>query len=349
VIAVGGRVVRPAEPHRRRPPRISVVVPCYNYARYLPGAVGSALAQPDVDVDVVIVDDASTDASAEVAEELERGDDRVRLVRHARNAGHVETSNEALSLATGEFVVKLDADDVLAPGSLARSTALMAAFPQVVFAYGRPVEFREEPPAVAAGAASSWTVWRGQEWIERRLRRGRNVIMQPEVTVRRSAVEATGGYRPELRWAEDYNWWMRLADLGEVGRVNGVTQGFYRVHGQSFQRSVDDVELADLRARVEATELFLAERPPGALTDRWARLGRAALLRDARRLSARARERESGGNDAAEAFEAIAQDVRYRLDRPLARGLSASGAPWGRLYRDYEARLRWRQWAKWGV
>jgi glycosyltransferase involved in cell wall biosynthesis len=127
-------------------PRVTVVIPCYNYARYLPDAVGSVTAQEGVNLDVVIVDDASTDNSVEVAESIVTRDPRVRLVRHESNRGHVETSNEALSLATGEYVVKLDADDLLTPGSLARSTALMERCPDMVLCYGFPLRFRGDPP-----------------------------------------------------------------------------------------------------------------------------------------------------------------------------------------------------------
>ncbi|MFG6502974.1 glycosyltransferase family 2 protein [Microbacterium sp. P05] len=343
---VGGRIVQPGATDARRRPRVSVVIPCYNYARYLPAAVASALDQRNVDVDVVIVDDASTDDSHEVAAALADREPRIRVVRHARNAGHVETSNEALSLATGEYVVKLDADDMLAPGALARSTALMQTFPGVVFVYGKPVAFQDDPPGFSDAAASSWTVWSGERWTARLLRRGRNVIMQPEVTVRRDAVEASGGYRTQLRWAEDYNWWMRLAALGDVGRVNGVPQGFYRVHGESFQRSADDLELSDLRARVEATELFLSE---DAVRDPWPRVARTALLKDARRMTARARERPDGGDAAAREFALIAGRLESELGERRVRGLSASSGPWGSAYRNLEARLAWRRWAKWGM
>ena len=341
-MTVGGRTVRPRAVTQRA--RVSVVVPCYNYGRYLSDAVCSALEQPDVDVDVVIVDDASTDDSADVAASLAEADPRVRVVRHARNAGHVETSNEALSLATGEFVVKLDADDMLTPGSLARSAALLLSFPEVVLCYGHPVEFHDDVPAVGDGPARDWTVWRGDRWLDRVLRDGRNVIMQPEVMLRRGAVADTGGYLPRLRWAEDYHWWMRLALVGDIGRVNGVAQGLYRVHGASFQRSSEDVELSDLRARVEATTVFLAEHGVAPRLERRATL---ALLRDARRLAARAADRPDVA--AAAAFDDVATSLRSRVSGLAVPGLSASRSGVGRAYRDLEGRLGWRRWKRWGV
>ena len=114
---------RPTAASRRAP--VSVVVPCFNYGSYLPDCVASVLDQNGVDVEVLIIDDASTDDSAEVAAALANEEPRVRLRRHERNVGLVETVREGLFAVAGEYVVKLDADDLLAPGSArARDRAL---------------------------------------------------------------------------------------------------------------------------------------------------------------------------------------------------------------------------------
>lgn len=341
------RQIRPRSLADGAKPRVTVVVPCYNYARYLRSSVGSALAQDGVDVNVVIVDDASTDDSAEVAEELAK-DPRVRLVRHTRNQGHVETSNEALGYASGKYLVKLDADDLLTKGSLARSTALMERHPDMVFCYGFPQRFRGDPPSRYTTKVRSWTVWPGSEWIERVLRGGHNVVMQPELLLRCDAVKATGGYRPQLRWAEDYNWWLRLATLGSVGRVNGATQGLYRVHDKSFQRSVDDIELTDLRARIAAVDLFLDECGPALENSGQMRgIALSALAREAR-LQAAARVAE-GSAERAETYEGIARELDSRSGAPPAVSLSANRTILGKVYRDVLGRLRWRLWRRYGI
>lgn len=74
-----------------RRPTVSVVMPCYRYGHFLPGAVRSVLDQTDVDAEVLIVDDASPDDSGEVAEALAAADPRVRVLRHAENKGHIAT------------------------------------------------------------------------------------------------------------------------------------------------------------------------------------------------------------------------------------------------------------------
>jgi glycosyltransferase involved in cell wall biosynthesis len=99
--------------HRPTPfvgaPRVSVVIPCYRYGVYLPAAVASALDQADLDVDVLIVDDASPDDSAKVAEELASADPRVDVLVHEENAGHIRTYNDGLAKATGDYLVLLSA------------------------------------------------------------------------------------------------------------------------------------------------------------------------------------------------------------------------------------------------
>jgi glycosyltransferase involved in cell wall biosynthesis len=342
------RQVRPESVADGTKPGVTVVVPCYNYSRYLRASVGSALAQDGVDVNVVIVDDASTDDSAEVAEQLAAKDPRVRLIRHTRNQGHVETSNEALGYASGKYLVKLDADDLLTKGSLARSTALMERHPDVVFCYGFPLRFRGDPPSSYTTKVRSWTVWPGSEWIERVLRSGHNVISQPEVLLRREAVQATGGYRPQLRWAEDYNLWLRLATIGSIGRVNGATQGLYRVHDKSFQRSVRDIELTDLRARIAAVDLFLEECGPTlGNTARLRGIALTALAREAR-LQAAAKLAESP-DDRAEMYEEIASELDSRSGVPSVASLSADRTIIGKVYRDILGRVRWRRWRRYGI
>jgi glycosyltransferase involved in cell wall biosynthesis len=340
-------VARPPLPAADPATRVTVVVPCYNYGRFLGDAVGSALAQPGVAVDVVIVDDASTDDSRAIAERLAEADARVRMVAHERNRGHVETYNEALALATGEFIVKLDADDLLTPGSLARSAALMTAHSDAAFCYGHPLEFRGDPPPYEPGPVREWTVWHGHAWLKRVLRRGHNVIMQPEVFLRRSAVVASGGYRPQLRWAEDYNWWLRLAWSGSVGWIGGPAQGLYRVHDASLQRSVKDIKLADLRARTAAVGLFFDEHPDAAAS--LSEIAYTSLVRNAQELAAAARDRADGGREASAAFARIAAELESVLGHSVRRAASGRTGVVGRVARNLQWRLRWQRWSRWGV
>jgi glycosyltransferase involved in cell wall biosynthesis len=232
-------------------PLVSVVVSCYNYGHFVTATVQSVLDQEGVDVDVILIDDASTDDSLEVLRGL-AADPRVSLIEHAQNQGYLAAYNGGFGKARGDYVVKLDADDLLLPGSLARATALLEAHPEISFSYGRPWHFTSGTPAFEQGEPDSWSIWSGHDWLELRCRRGCNCISNPEVVIRTSALNQVGGFRDYLPHTCDFDLWMRLCAVGDVGRVNGVYQGAYRVHAASMQRTVNAGHLVDLRGRRDA-------------------------------------------------------------------------------------------------
>jgi glycosyl transferase family 2 len=338
-----------------RRPTVTVVVPCHNYGHYLPRALASALDQPGVDVDAIVVDDASPDGSAAVVRALAGADDRIRPILHERNRGHIATYNEGLEQAAGDYVVLLSADDALAPGALARATALLEAEPTVGFAYGFPVVFEDDPPPVAT-RVRSWSVWPGAEWLERRCRKGANCIHNPEVVMRTSVQRAIGGYDPRLPHSGDLEMWLRAAAVADVGRVNGPGQAYYRVHSQSMQRTTFAGHVTDLEGRLDAFRSAL--------------VGPAARVRDGDRLYATARRalalaaldyariaHENGRADREPVAEYLAFAERvwpgaraHRRWRAVQRraGRGAAG-PGRRVVADLEGRVRYRRWRSTGV
>jgi len=289
------RAVRPVALATR--PRVSVVIPCYDYGRYLPEAVASALDQPGVDVDVLIVDDRSTDDSAAIAQRLAAADPRVDVLLHETNRGHIRTYNDGLAAVTGEYVVLLSADDVLTHDSLGRSVALMEAHPEVGLVYGAPRDFStEHAPADGRaggleggleawpGATLSWSVWPGAAWVAQMCRRGRNMIRCPEAVMRTSVLREIGGYDARFPHSGDMLMWLRAAARSDVGRVNGVIQAYYRVHGRNMHTVDFGGVLDDFVARRETYREFLDS--DGALLDdpdRLWRLARRRLAREALR------------------------------------------------------------------
>ncbi|MEZ0447897.1 glycosyltransferase [Cellulomonas sp. ICMP 17802] len=255
----------------------TVVIPCYNYARFLPDAVRSALEQPDVDVEVIIVDDASSDDSLQVASGLAALDRRVTVIANGVNRGHIATYNVGLSRAQGTFLVLLSADDALAPGALSRAAAVFERHPGTALVYGYTESFVDDLPAVDPRWSPSH--WSGEEWVRLVVRRGRNLLRSPEAIVRRSVHEQVGGYDPSLPHAADMAMWLELAARGDVGRVNGTTQAFYRVHGSNMHMLTFAGPVRDLGDRLEVFDRFFK--------------GTGSTYADAPRLLAQARERVS--------------------------------------------------------
>lgn len=303
-----------------RRPTVSVVIPCYNYGHFLPDAVASALDQTGVDVDVLVVDDASTDASAEVALELAGQDDRVDVLLHEENRGHIRTYNDGLAKVSGDYVVLLSADDLVAPDALTRAVALMEAHPNVGLVYGFARSFEQTPPPAELDVRS-WTVWSGRDWFGLSARRGRCFLSSPEAVMRREALAETDGYDVRLPHSGDWDMWMRTAVSWDVGRVNGATQAFYRVHASNMHITTYAGWLTDLEERRKALEVIFDERAPGVawVADLRPVATRALATEALRRGLASHRDGTEGPG--LEAHRAFAASVHPAIQ----------GSPWWRL------------------
>ncbi|HLH34928.1 MAG TPA: glycosyltransferase [Alloacidobacterium sp.] len=263
-------------------PTVDVVVPCYNYARFLPGCVHSVLAQPGVDARVLIIDDASPDNTEEVGQELAARYSSVEFRRHKNNKGHIATYNEGLlEWSTGDYVVLLSADDMLAPGSLERATSVMEADQRVGMVYGRTIHFQNEKTLpTSVPRRSSHDYFPGSKWLSDRCRAGHNVITSPEVVVRSSIQKIVGGYRPELPHSGDLEMWMRIAAVSDIAFVRNV-QAYYRVHSSSMQRTQFKTSFADLVHRKAAFDLFFRHHPAISDSAEWSEMASRALAREA--------------------------------------------------------------------
>jgi len=238
-------------------PTVSVVILCYNYAQFLPSAVGSALSQIGVEIEVIIVDDASTDRSIEVARALAARDPRVRVVENGRNQGMVATFNNGLAVANGDYLIRLDADDMLTPGSVGRAIALFEEFPQVGLVYGHPLHFSTPVAPQHRDRATSWDIFVGRSWLEMRCRLAQNCITSPEVVMRASVVNRVGGQR-DLTHTPDFEMWLRMARVSDIGWIGGSDQAWHRDHADSMSAQGLDV-ITDYHERARAFEILLTD------------------------------------------------------------------------------------------
>lgn len=345
------RLHRPAPLGTR--PRVSVVVPCYDYGRFLPAAVASALDQEGVDVDVLIVDDASTDDSAAVAERLAARDPRVDVLVHETNRGHITTYNDGLAKVSGDHVVLLSADDLLVPGSLARAAALLESDPRLGLVYGHAPSFTDVAPALDT-RVRSWSVWGPGEWLPPRVRRARNPVYTPSAMMRAAAWADVGGYDGRLPHAADMLLWYRTAATWGVGRVNNAAQALYRVHGENMHLTAYAGMLRDLTEQREVVRILFEEDPHGTQLPIGLRVAaHRSLARRARRL-ALAERRDGTDPEAAAAFDDFADRTEAMVPRATVR--RATGAvdtamehPAAAFPRRVEAHLRWRLWRRYGV
>ena len=345
------RIRRPAPLVTR--PRVSVVVPCYNYGAFLPAAVASVLGQEGVDVDVLVVDDASTDDSAAVAQRLAATDSRVDVLVHETNRGHIATYNDGLAKVSGDHVVLLSADDLLVPGSLARAAALLESDPRLGLVYGHAPAFTGAVPDLDTHARS-WSVWAPGEWLPPRVRRARNPVYTPSAMMRASAWADVGGYDDRVPHAADMLLWYRTAATWGVGRVNNAAQALYRVHGANMHLTEYAGMLRDLTEQREVVRILFDEAPDGAdLSPALRVAAHRSMVRRARRL-ALAERRDGGDPEGATAFDEFADRTEAMLagaDVPgLAGRMDAALEQRGAAFpRRVEAHVRWRLWRRYGV
>ncbi|MFC0601243.1 glycosyltransferase family 2 protein [Streptomyces palmae] len=190
----------------KRAPAVSVVIPCYNYGRYLPQTLDSVLGQTFADWEIVIVDDGSTDDSPDVAQAFidRHPDRRVRLLRRA-NAGVSAARNAGISAADGRYILPLDADDVIAPTMLEKTAGLLDAEPGIAIASTDLFVFTDAedvPPQVLTLPPYS------RELLLQRL------IMFYCSLYRREVWTAVGGYDEGMRAGEDWDFWIGCAERG---------------------------------------------------------------------------------------------------------------------------------------
>lgn len=346
-------------------PGVTVVIPCYNYGHYLREAVDAVLTQPGVDARVIIVDDCSPDGSAEVARALAAEDDRVTVIAHPENTGHIQTYNDGLAAVTTKYVTLVSADDLVAPGALGRAAAVMEADGRIGMVYGWPLEFSGDTPAPGRDARLplTWTRWRGQEWIRLSCFRGRSFILSPEVVMRTDAVRELGGYNPELPHSGDLEYWLRTAAHWDIGRVNGRIQAYYRQHATNMHATTFAGMPADLRHRWKAFEYLASDEfaAVSAAGPRRLRRVRKAMAAEAARLAIRDLQ-VAGDESSALALREVADELgEGRIPGRLARRFNARLAlgrrdkATGPLHTAHDRllragnRARWRIWAMTGV
>jgi hypothetical protein len=205
---------------------VSIVIPAYNQGHYLGAAIESALAQTHADVEVVVVDDGSTDDTRTVAARYT--DPRVRYV-HQQNRGLAAARNTGIREATGAYLTFLDSDDLFLPEKVAVLLAAMDARPELGFAAGQAVlidehgqrlgeTFEDGPPA----APTDWLLG--------------NPLHVGSVLLRREWQSRVGLFDETLRSYEDWDLWLRLAQAGcPMGWVARPVS-LYRFHGAQMTR-----------------------------------------------------------------------------------------------------------------
>ncbi|MFL6283999.1 MAG: glycosyltransferase family 2 protein [Pyrinomonadaceae bacterium] len=189
---------------------VSVVIPTYNLARFLPEAVASARAQSWPDLEIIVVDDGSTDDTPEVLERLAR-EGELRCIRQ-ENAGASAARNRGIHEARKGWVAFLDADDFWLAGKLSAQFEALEGKPSAAFSFtDERLRFEDGTETDRASRATDAP-------LLPQLLAG-NIFATPTALVRRDCFDAVGLFDARLRTGEDWDMWMRLAAHFESARV----------------------------------------------------------------------------------------------------------------------------------
>lgn len=259
---------------------VDVVVPCYQYGSFLSDCVASIQRQGIENLRILIVDNASSDNSVEVANRLASEDKRIEVVARKKNLGPNASYNEGIDWAAGDYMVIVDADDLIADGCVTSAVAFLERHPNVAFAYG--IELQGEfaagvfPSISHAASRAPWTVVPGLQFIERTCSYPFNTVANSSVIVRTAAQKAVGHYNPRLPHSDDLEMWLRLAHVGDIASTKAV-HSIRRIHPRQLtQVYARKAAALDYVARLAAFDSFFA-RDGLADTLRLRRLARRSL------------------------------------------------------------------------
>ena len=191
-------------------PAVSVLMGVRDGAPWVSEAVESVLAQTDGDLEMIVIDDGSADATPDLLAAFR--DERLRVERQAR-AGLTPSLNRAWRLARAPLLARLDADDLALPARIERQRSFLAAHPEVGLIGTGAREVRADGSEVAIVSPPS-----DDEAIRRSLIR-RNPFVHSSVMMRRELVEQLGGYDESLAVAQDYDLWMRMSRVTRLANL----------------------------------------------------------------------------------------------------------------------------------
>ncbi len=314
--------------------RVSVLIPCHNAATHIGATLASVFEQTWGDLEVIVVDDGSTDSSRETLAALAAKDSRMKILP-GEHRGASAARNRAFAASSGVFVLYLDADDLIVREHVARLYAVIANVPGKV-ALGEWDRFQKNPEEAKFPTRATYIDATGAEWLANDWMAARPMTQCGMALIPRGLVQTHGGWDERLSLVDDFEFFARI-----IARSAGVRHApgarlYYRSNlkfSLSGRKNRKAVESAFLSLMLGTAHLIAAENSPQA------RRACANVLQDFDytyypdhadlRAKARARARELGGADLSPdgppGFHRLRRLVGWRAARRLQRLAEAAG------------------------
>lgn len=289
-------------------PQVSVIIPAYNYARYLPVTLRSVLLQEGVRVEIIVVDDASTDNTPEVLADF---GERITVIRQ-ENAGPAAARNTGLRHATGETVVFLDADDLLMPGVLASQYGLLQTRPDVSMVSCLNQEVMADSAEAPLRPKDYWPRFADNEAVHLC---HFNMLPIHSVMCRMAVCREVGFFDQSLRACEDHDYWLRCAVAGHLPLVNPHALVLYRKHKESLSSRTSHEYLHNVTLHHTVYRLLQEhpQFPVGQRLEAWLAHAAGCLTTGLRLYNAHPEQ-------AHEALQLAVQGLKRGANEPSVRG-----------------------------
>ena len=208
-------------------PDVSVIVPAYNYAHFLPDCLASVRDQRNIRIETIVVDDGSTDTTREVV--AQHAPDAIYI--YQQNAGLSAARNTGVQRATGRYLQFLDADDLLGPDSLSVRARTLDAKGGSGIAVSNTRIFSEQPRGGKPRCNGAWYLF--ERNLDVHLCR-LNIAPPHAFLISRDVIERTGEFEESMRGCEDYDFWLRACGHGFVPQFSPGACVYYRKHNESM-------------------------------------------------------------------------------------------------------------------
>jgi glycosyltransferase involved in cell wall biosynthesis len=232
-------------------PRVTVVIAAYNAEKFIQETLDSVAAQSLENIELIVVDDGSTDSTAKI---LRAFADRRLLVLRQDNKGVSAARNAGLAVARAPYVFFLDADDILLPDSLLGMVTTLDQMPQRVACFAQHIRIAEDGSALSTRSDLRWKLFPAGDTLRHLV--AKNFIVCGAICIRTAAARAVRGFNPALKLGEDWEFWCRLAVLGDFAAMPDHIALKYR---QRFVSANYGLRKSPLRQNFEAIDAVFSD------------------------------------------------------------------------------------------
>lgn len=227
-------------------PKVTIVIAAYNAEKFIRSTLESAVAQSLENIELIVVDDGSTDRTQEI---LAAFPDRRLIVLRQENSGVSAARNAGLAAARAPYIFFLDADDILLRDALLRMVATLDQMPQRVACFAHHLRIAEDGSELSTRADLRWKMFPKNHTLRHLI--AKNFIVCGAICIRTEIARSVGGFNPALRLGEDWEFWCRLAVLGDFAAMPNDIALQYR---QRFNSANYRLRMSPARANFAAID-----------------------------------------------------------------------------------------------